>query len=80
MPSIKDFRLEPDLATGVVPVSRAASALAALINRASSTRRPVIITQKGFPTGVLVSVDLYTALVAIAEGEEPAAPAEESAA
>lgn len=67
MPTIKDFRLEPDLATGVVPVSRAASALAALIKRATASNRPIIITQKGFPTGVLLSIDLYTALCAVAD-------------
>ncbi len=76
MPPISDFQLEPDLATGMVPVSKAASSLAALIKRAGATRRPIIITQKGFPTGVLVSVELFAALSAAAQVSEKPAPAE----
>jgi prevent-host-death family protein len=51
-----------DLQYGVVPVSRAASALATLIKRSSAMGKPIIITQKGYPTGVLLSIELYTAL------------------
>jgi prevent-host-death family protein len=54
--------LKIDLQHGVVPVSRAASALAALIKRSNATGKPIIITQKGYPTGVLLSIELYTAL------------------
>lgn len=59
--------LSPDLQTGVVPVSKAASSLAALIKRARETRRPIVITQKGYPTGVLLSVELFDQLRALAE-------------
>jgi prevent-host-death family protein len=62
-----------DLQHGVVPISRAASALAALIKRSSATGKPIIITQKGYPEGVLLSIELYTALRTMATngGELP---------
>lgn len=59
--------LSPDLQTGVVPVSKAASQLAALLKRAKATRRPIVITQKGYPTGVLLSIELFTFLRNLAE-------------
>jgi prevent-host-death family protein len=64
-----------DLQSGVVPISKAASSLAALIKRASSTGQPVIVTQKGYPTGVLLPIGLFTALKDLAEhkGEPEAA-------
>jgi prevent-host-death family protein len=75
MPDISDFHLEPDLEKGVVPISRAASSLAALIKRARSEHRPIIITQKGYPASVLVGVELFDALRAIAEVSQPPVPA-----
>lgn len=54
--------LEVDLEGGVVPISRAASALAALFKRARDQRKPIIVTQKGYPSAVLLSIELYTAL------------------
>jgi prevent-host-death family protein len=54
--------LKIDLQYGMVPVSRAASALASLIKRSNATEKPIIITQKGYPTGVLLSIELYTEL------------------
>jgi prevent-host-death family protein len=65
-----------DLKHGVIPISKAASALAALIKRAGQERRPVVITQKGFPSAVLLDVDSYLELVAAAEGRPVADPAE----
>jgi len=56
------LNLDVDLQRGVVPISKAASSLAALIKRASSTGRPVIVTQKGYPTGVLLPVELFATL------------------
>lgn len=56
------LNLDVDLQRGVVPISKAASSLAALIKRASTTGKPVIVTQKGYPTGVLLPVDLFTTL------------------
>jgi prevent-host-death family protein len=61
------YTLDVDLETGVVPISKAASSLAALLKRAHSTRRPIIVTQKGYPAGVIVDVELYVALRALAE-------------
>ena len=60
--------LDVDLQDGVVPISRAASSLAALIKRAKERQRPIIVTQKGSPTGVLLSVDVYTRLRTLAQG------------
>jgi prevent-host-death family protein len=64
--SMSNPNLTIDLQHGVVPVSRAASALAALIKRSSATGKPMVITQKGYPTGVLLSIERYTALCALA--------------
>jgi prevent-host-death family protein len=63
------LNLDVDLQRGVVPISKAASSLAALIKRASVTGQPVIVTQKGYPTGVLLPVELFTALKALVRGE-----------
>ena len=60
--------LDVDLQDGVVPISRAASSLAALIKRAKERQRPIIVTQKGYPTGVLLSVDVFMRLRALAQG------------
>ncbi len=57
-----------DLLGGVVPISKAASALAALIKR----RRLVVITQKGVPTGVLLPIELFVALRERVERTDPA--------
>lgn len=54
--------LDIDLAGGVVPISKAASALAALIKRSRERRQVIIITQKGYPSGVLMPIDLLVAL------------------
>ncbi len=65
--------LDIDLTGGVVPISKAASSLAALIKRSRERRQPMIITQKGYPTGVLLPIDLFVALRERAEqaaGEE----------
>ncbi len=59
--------LEVDLEGGVVPISKAASSLAALIKRARERQQPIVVTQKGYPAGVLLPVDLYSALRAFAE-------------
>ena len=53
--------LDVDL-KNVLPISSAAASLAALIKRAAAEQRPVIITQKGYPTGVLLPIDLFEAL------------------
>lgn len=64
---LQELALDIDLQGGVVPISKAASALAALIKRARDGQQPIIVTQKGYPTGVLLPVDLYVALRARAE-------------
>ncbi|MEI6180331.1 MAG: type II toxin-antitoxin system Phd/YefM family antitoxin [Chloroflexales bacterium] len=60
--------LDVDLQSGVVPISKAASSLAALIKRSKERQQPIIVTQKGYPTGVLLPIDLYTALRALVQG------------
>jgi prevent-host-death family protein len=59
-----------DLQHGVVPISRAASSLAALIKRSRADQQPIIITQKGYPSGVLLGIELYTKLQAMAEAHQ----------
>lgn len=56
------MKLDVDLRNGVVPISKAASSLAALIKRTRQTGQPIIVTQKGYPTGVMVDIDTYTRL------------------
>lgn len=51
-----------DLQHGVVPISKAASSLAALLKRSRATQQPIIVTQKGYPTGVLLDSELFVAL------------------
>ncbi|EFO81556.1 hypothetical protein OSCT_0572 [Oscillochloris trichoides DG-6] len=59
--------MDVDLQRGVVPISKAASSLAALIKRANSTGRPVIVTQKGYPSGVLLPIELFSLLKELAD-------------
>lgn len=54
--------LDVDLNGGMVPISKAASSLAALLKRARELQQPIIVTQKGYPSGVLLSVELYELL------------------
>jgi prevent-host-death family protein len=56
------LNLDVDLEAGVVPISKAASALASLLKRARERRQPIIVTQKGYPTGILLDIETYTAL------------------
>ncbi|NTW01248.1 MAG: type II toxin-antitoxin system Phd/YefM family antitoxin [Oscillochloris sp.] len=64
------LNLNVDLQRGVVPISKAASSLASLIKRAHTSGQPVIVTQKGYPTGVLLPIELFSALRALATGED----------
>lgn len=75
-PTQAAFGLDPDLMTGVVPVSSAASQLAGLIHQAQTGRRPIAITQRGAPTAILLSLELFTWLTQQLEERagEPAAP------
>jgi prevent-host-death family protein len=66
-PDLSKFTLDVDLERGVVPISKAASSLAALIKRSQANHQPIIVTQKGYPAGVLVDIELFTALRQLAE-------------
>ncbi|WP_028459480.1 type II toxin-antitoxin system Phd/YefM family antitoxin [Chloroflexus sp. Y-396-1] len=70
MSDITKNLLNVDLRQGVVPISKAASSLAALIKRSQATHQPIIVTQKGYPAGVLLDVELFTALRELAERYE----------
>lgn len=61
-----------NLKGGVVPISRAASSIAALLRRSKEEQGPIIVTQKGYPTGVLLDVDVYLHLVERAGKRAPA--------
>lgn len=65
--------MQIDLCHGVVPISRVASSIAALIVRAQQGRHPIVITQKGRPTAVLLTIDDYLALVAASGDTAPPA-------
>jgi prevent-host-death family protein len=64
---LKKYTLDVDLKQGVVPISKAASSLAALIKRSRAQHQPIIVTQKGYPTGVILDVELFSALRALAD-------------
>jgi prevent-host-death family protein len=70
MVDLKKYTLDVDLKQGVVPISKAASSLAALIKRSRAQHQPIIVTQKGYPTGVILDVELFSALRALAEQSE----------
>lgn len=57
-----EFNLDVDLNNGVVPISKAASQLAALLKRARANHQPIIITQKGYPSGTILDIELFVAL------------------
>jgi prevent-host-death family protein len=63
----RDVLRPVDLQKGVVPISKAASSLAMLIKRANENHQPIIVTQKGYPTGVILDIELFTALRDLAE-------------
>jgi prevent-host-death family protein len=50
--------------------------LAALIKRATATHTPIIVTQKGYPTGVILDVELFTYLRSLAEAVDAEADEE----
>lgn len=55
-----------DLQAGVFPISAVASQLARRIKQAAKTMRPIIVTQKGYPTAVILDIESYTKLKAAA--------------
>ena len=66
-PELSKFTLYVDLQRGVVPISKAASSLAALIKRSRANHQPIIVTQKGYPAGVIVDIELFTMLRQLAD-------------
>jgi prevent-host-death family protein len=77
------FDLAINLEDGVVPISKAASSLAALITRSRTQRTPIVVTQKGYPAAVILDVELYVVLRALASQaaahDAPAAAAVDAA-
>lgn len=63
MANDKDTKFgEINLKTGMVPISRAASGLARLFKQAKANKEPIVVTQKGYPTGVILDVESAEAL------------------
>ena len=60
-------RITIDLKKNVLPISKAASSLAALIRRATADQTVIVVTQKGSPTGVILPIALFTQLRDLAE-------------
>lgn len=54
--------LAVDLKSGVVPISKTSASIAALLRRSRAQHKPIIITQQGYPTAVLLDIELYTDL------------------
>ncbi len=67
MVDLTNYSLDIDLQQGVVPISKAASSLAALIKRSRSQHQPIIVTQKGYPTGAILDVELFSVLRQLAD-------------
>ncbi len=61
-----------DLQHGMIPISKAAAALAALIRRSQAQRAPIVVTQKGYPSAVLLGIELFAELRARAARPAPA--------
>lgn len=59
---LNTFSLDTDLEGGVFPISKAASALAAIAKQARKVHKIIIITQMGYPSGVILDIDLFMAL------------------
>ena len=57
-----------DLQHDVISISKTASHLAILIRRGTERGTPILITQKGAITAVLLSIDAYTVLRTQVEG------------
>jgi prevent-host-death family protein len=57
MPSRPD-PFDIDLQQGVVPISKATAALTALIRLSHGRQLPVLVTQNGYPSAVLLGIDL----------------------
>jgi|GEM_PF-5431989 len=66
--------LTVDLERGVVPISKAAQRLAALIKQAHAAHRPIIVTRKGYPTAVILDIALYAYLCQLANAHLVEAP------
>jgi prevent-host-death family protein len=59
-PSVyKEQTVKVDLMKGIVPISKAASQLAALIRRTQQDGQPIGITQKGYVQAILVDVAVW---------------------
>jgi prevent-host-death family protein len=64
-----------DLEHGVVPISKAASSLAALLKYARNERRPIVLTQKGYPAGVILDIESFERLREMAGRSDDPQPA-----
>ncbi len=58
----QNLNLDVDLKGGMLPISKAAQRLAALLKRSRAHRQPIIVTRKGYPFGVVLDLELFLAL------------------
>lgn len=61
---------DPDLQYGVVPISKATSRFAGLIDQAYQTSRPIAITQQGRVTALLLSIEVYASAMAAPQQQD----------
>lgn len=71
------LNLEPNLTDDVLPISAATSQLARRISQTQRTGRPIVVTQKGAPACVIISVDTFIALRALLAAHQEGAPTPE---
>ncbi len=60
--------MQIDLRNGVLPISKAVGTLPEQIRRAQKTNAPIVITQRGSPAALLLSVAAYEELCRRANG------------
>lgn len=58
---------EIDLQEGVIPVTKAAATLSDLIKRARLSHQPIVVTQNGYATGVILDIESFTQMRWLAE-------------
>lgn len=60
------------LTSDMLPISAAASELARRIEQTKESGRPIIITQRGYPSAVIMSVEQYEQICAALEAAHQA--------
>ncbi len=58
---------EIDIRSGIIPITKAAATLAEVVKRVKDNHQPLLITQNGYPSAVIIDVDSYAELRELAE-------------